>query len=119
MFLFAGSAGECFCLLGPNGCGKTTTIDCLTGLLPVTAGEAVVHGSSILSPEGLPKIRRVMGVCPQFDILWDNLTGREHLLLFGAIKGLPKEQIEQQADALLDKVSQQLLDHALLERMYA
>ena len=119
MCLFAGSAGECFCLLGPNGCGKTTTIDCLTGLLPVTAGEAVVHGSSILRPEGLAKIRRVMGVCPQFDVLWHNLTGTEHLMLFGAIKGLRKEQIEQQADALLDKVSLQRLDRALLKRMHA
>lgn len=46
-----------------------------------------------------------MGVCTQFDVLWDNLTGREHLLLFGAIKGLSKMQADRQADALLDQVS--------------
>jgi len=45
-----------------------------------------------------------MGVCPQFDVLWDNLTGREHLMLFGAIKGLDRRQAEKQADALLDQV---------------
>ena len=98
-------AGECFCLLGPNGAGKSTTINCLIGLLPVTAGEALVHDSSIRSPAGLAKIRGLIGVCPQFDVLWGDLTGREHLLLFGAIKGIPKQQAEQQADALLDRVS--------------
>ena len=100
-------AGECFCLLGPNGAGKSTTINCLTGVLPATAGEAVVHGSSITHHGGLDRVRGVMGVCPQFDVLWDNLTGREHLLLFGAIKGLSKKQAEKQADALLDQVISQ------------
>ena len=99
------SAGECFCLLGPNGAGKSTTINCLTGVLPATAGEALVHGSSITHQGGLNSVRGVMGVCTQFDVLWDNLTGREHLLLFGAIKGLSKMQAGRQADALLDQVS--------------
>lgn len=96
--------GECFCLLGPNGAGKSTTINCLIGLLPMTAGDALVHGSSIRDANGLAGARGVMGVCPQFDVLWGHLTGREHLLLFGAIKGLQREQAEQQADALLDQV---------------
>ncbi len=99
------AVGECFCLLGPNGAGKSTTINCLTGVLPATAGEAVVHGSSITHQGGLDRVRGLMGVCPQFDVLWDSLTGREHLLLFGAIKGLCKEQATKQADLLLDQVT--------------
>lgn len=98
------AAGECFCLLGPNGAGKSTTINCLTGVLPATAGEAVVHGSSITHQGGLDRVRGLMGVCPQFDVLWDNLTGREHLMLFGSIKGLNRRQAGTQADALLDQV---------------
>ena len=98
------AAGECFCLLGPNGAGKSTTINCLTGVLPATAGEAVVHGSSITHQGGLDRVRGLMGVCPQFDVLWDTLTGREHLMLFGAIKGLDMRHAEKQADALLDQV---------------
>ena len=35
----------------------------------------------------MDRVRPLMGVCPQFDVLWDNLTGREHLHLFAAIKG--------------------------------
>jgi len=38
-------------------------------------------------------VRRVMGVCPQFDTLWANLTAREHLQLFAAIKGVQKQAI--------------------------
>ena len=102
VFLFF-CAGECFCLLGPNGAGKSTTINCLTGVLPTTAGEVVVHGSSITHPGVLDSVRGLMGVCPQFDVLWDNLTGREHLLLFGAIKGLDRRQAAKQADALLEQ----------------
>ena len=101
----ASVAGECFCLLGPNGAGKSTTINCLTGVLPATAGEAVVQGHSITHLGGLDRVRGLMGVCPQFDVLWDNLTGREHLLLFGAIRGLKGEEAARQADALLDQVS--------------
>ncbi|KAL3149709.1 hypothetical protein ABBQ38_013538 [Trebouxia sp. C0009 RCD-2024] len=96
--------GECFCLLGPNGAGKSTTINCLTGVLPATAGEVIVNGSSITHQGGLDRVRGAMGVCNQFDVLWDNLTGREHLLLFGAIKGLTKMQAAAQADALLEQV---------------
>ena len=102
--MFFVSTGECFCLLGPNGAGKSTTINCLTGVLPGTAGEAVVHGSSIMHRGGLDSVRGQMGVCPQFDVLWDNLTGREHLLLFGAIKGLDSSEAVKQAHALLEQV---------------
>lgn len=64
-----------------------------------------MYGSSITHQGGLDRVRGVMGVCTQFDVLWDNLTGREHLLLFGAIKGLSRVQAGRQADALLDQVS--------------
>lgn len=53
-----------------------------------TGGDALVGGLSIRSGGCMEAIRRVMGVCPQFDILWDSLTGLDHLLLFAAIKGM-------------------------------
>lgn len=43
-------------------------------------------GESLSSPGGIDRARRVMGVCPQFDILWAELTAREHLLIYGSIK---------------------------------
>lgn len=93
-----------FCLLGPNGAGKTTTINCLTGVLPPTGGDALVYGESITSAGGIERIRAVMGVCPQFDVLWNELTGAEHLYIYGRVKGLPAKQVAAQADSLLDSV---------------
>ncbi|KAJ1691633.1 hypothetical protein LUZ63_015788 [Rhynchospora breviuscula] len=89
--------GQLFCLLGPNGAGKTTTISCLTGITPITGGDALVYGHSVASSVGMAKIRRLIGVCPQFDILWDALTGQEHLELFANIKGLPPSEIKSVA----------------------
>jgi ABC-type multidrug transport system ATPase subunit len=45
-----------------------------------------------------------MGICPQFDILWNELTAKEHLKLFATLKGVPPRQIEQEADRLLEEV---------------
>ncbi|GAA0140734.1 ATP-binding cassette [Lithospermum erythrorhizon] len=80
---------QLFCMLGSNGAGKTTAIGCLTGMLPVTRGDAIVFGNSVRSPASMANIRRMTGVCSQFDTLWSKLTGLEHLELFACIKGLP------------------------------
>lgn len=93
-----------FCLLGPNGAGKTTTINCLTGIIPTSAGDALVYGDSIRSTSGVASIRKNMGVCPQFDVLWEALTAREHLFLFGSIKGLSSSDIKDGTSQLLAQV---------------
>ncbi|KAG7606930.1 AAA+ ATPase domain [Arabidopsis thaliana x Arabidopsis arenosa] len=92
---------QLFCLLGPNGAGKTTTISCLTGINPVTGGDAKIYGNSIRSSVGMSNIRKMIGVCPQFDILWDALSSEEHLHLFASIKGLPPSSIKSIAEKLL------------------
>lgn len=76
-------------LTGTNGAGKTTTISILTGMIKPTSGTAFVDGHSIL--EDMSAIRQNLGVCPQFDILWPDLTVREHLELYSAIKGYSKD----------------------------
>ncbi|KAK7836996.1 abc transporter a family member 2 [Quercus suber] len=95
---------QLFCLLGPNGAGKTTVINCLTGITPVTGGDALIYGHSIRSSVGMSNIRRTIGVCPQFDILWDALSGREHLYLFATIKGLPRASIKSIGEKSLAEV---------------
>ncbi|KAM3381069.1 ABC transporter A family member 2 [Capsicum galapagoense] len=95
---------QLFCLLGPNGAGKTTAINCLTGITPVTAGDALVYGQSIRSSAGMSNIRAMIGVCPQFDILWDALSGQEHLHLFASIKGLPPALIKEVVEKSLAEV---------------
>lgn len=85
--------GQLFCLLGPNGAGKTTTIHTLTGVLPFSGGDALIYGTSIKGEAGLDAVRPLMGVCPQFDVLWGELSGREHLTIAGHIKGLPWNKV--------------------------
>jgi len=77
--------GQCFGFLGINGAGKTTTLSILSGEFPPTSGEAFIDGFSIRDDQ--TNIRRRIGYCPQFDALLELLTVREHLELYGRIKG--------------------------------
>ncbi|KAJ3259370.1 ATP-binding cassette sub- A member 5, partial [Borealophlyctis nickersoniae] len=78
--------GEIFGLLGHNGAGKTTTIHMLCGLYPPTSGTATIYGYDIR--HDMPQIRQMLGVCPQHDILLDELTVAEHLRIFAGLKGV-------------------------------
>ncbi|KAI8909842.1 hypothetical protein EDD86DRAFT_190712 [Gorgonomyces haynaldii] len=92
--------GSCFCveegkllgLLGQNGAGKSTTIGMLSGLTPATSGDALIYGHSVKTQ--MNEIRKIMGICPQHDILFDDLTAREHIALYAGLKGVPPEQWE-------------------------
>ena len=59
------------------------------GLLEPTHGTALIGGYDIRRDMGA--IYSLMGVCPQHDLLWETLTGREHLLFYGRLKGLTGE----------------------------
>jgi ABC-2 type transport system ATP-binding protein len=67
---FKVSKGELFGLLGPNGAGKTTLIQQLTGIYPASSGNAWMCGHGLNSD--LDIIRLQIGMCPQFDILWEH-----------------------------------------------
>lgn len=94
--------GEVFGLLGPNGAGKTTTLNMLVGFLEPTAGSAVVEGLDIAGE--MNKIYDLMGVCPQHNLLWATLTGKEHLLFYGRLKGLVDDELEEAVTAALRAV---------------
>uniref|UniRef100_A0A8C3D3Z1 ATP binding cassette subfamily A member 13 n=1 Tax=Corvus moneduloides TaxID=1196302 RepID=A0A8C3D3Z1_CORMO len=88
--------GQITALLGPNGAGKTTVISLLTGLYPPSSGTVIVDGKDIRTE--LTAIRTELGVCPQYDVLFNTLTVREHLLLYGSVKapGWTKEELNEQ-----------------------
>ena len=67
-------------LLGHNGAGKSTTVHMLTGMLAPTSGTALVGGFDLRTQ--LSDIRRLIGVCPQYNVLFDKLTVAEHLYFF-------------------------------------
>jgi ABC-type multidrug transport system ATPase subunit len=49
----------------------------------------------------MDEIRMIMGVVPQFDILWGELTAAEHMTMFSMIKGVPDDDIDDMTDELL------------------
>ncbi|ETK91973.1 hypothetical protein L915_04575 [Phytophthora nicotianae] len=93
--------GECFGFLGINGAGKTTTMKMLTGDVAPSRGTATLGGYDILTQQ--LEVRRQIGYCPQFDALFDLLTVREHLELFGAIKGIPQASLDR---VVMEKIQQ-------------
>eukprot|EP01132_Coremiostelium_polycephalum_P010969 gene10969-13436_t len=84
--------GICFGFLGPNGAGKSTTISCVSGLFGPTTGTAKVFGMDIR--DEIDNIHMILGVCPQDNVLWDDLTGEEHLLFYGRIKNLKGQELK-------------------------
>jgi len=97
------NSGECFGLLGHNGAGKTTTINMLVGVYPPTSGTAIVDGLSL--EKDMPSIYLRMGVCPQHDILWDNLTAYETLLFYGRLKCLKGQELKNAVVKALSAVN--------------
>ena len=102
--------GECFGLLGINGAGKTTTISMLTGEFPPTEGKLLVCEKDVAANPLV--VRRLVGYCPQFDALFANLTGREHLLLYGKLKGIPSADLERHVEEILKRVGLEQNGHA-------
>ncbi|KAJ3393680.1 translational elongation factor EF-1 alpha [Lobulomyces angularis] len=82
--------GETFGLLGPNGAGKSTTINCFTGLASPTNGVIEVAGQDIKT---VKELWRLIGLCPQFDTVWADLTIEQHLLFYCRLRGIPKNKI--------------------------
>ena len=78
--------GQITAILGHNGAGKSTLFNILTGLTSPTSGTAYIFGYDIRDPNDMTMIRRMTGVCPQHDILFDTLTAKEHLNFFAAVR---------------------------------
>ncbi|OQR83117.1 ATP-binding Cassette (ABC) Superfamily [Achlya hypogyna] len=82
------------CLLGHNGAGKTTLISMLTGMLPPTSGDAtMLRGLSLR--DDLKAIRKFIGVCPQDNVLFDDLTVHEHVAFYGRLKGASASGVDR------------------------
>ena len=97
---FTASKGEIFALLGPNGAGKTTLLNCVLGLYKLSSGTALINGYDVIHQQH--KVYRHIGVCPQHEILWPELTVKEHLLFYSRLKGVPPSAEEAEVGRSLE-----------------
>jgi ABC-2 type transport system ATP-binding protein len=93
--------GTVFALLGPNGSGKTTTVQILSTLLPADAGTVRVAGHDLSSEPGL--VRAAIGVTGQFSAVDNLLTGQENLVLMADLNHLDRAEGRRRAAGLLDR----------------
>jgi ribosome-dependent ATPase len=91
--------GEIFGFLGSNGCGKTTTMKMLTGLLPSTEGTAMMFGEKVTGKD--LATRKRIGFMSQAFSLYAELTVRQNLVLHARVFDLPKDQIEPRINELI------------------
>lgn len=94
--------GQIFVLLGHNGAGKTTTINMLTGMMQPTSGTANIFGRDIV--DDMDSVRKLIGICPQHNALFDSLTVEEHLSFFGSLKGMSGDQLKQSINQAMTEV---------------
>lgn len=102
---FEVKAGEVFGFLGANGAGKTTAMRMLTGLLVPTEGEATVAGFDVYKEA--EKIKKRIGYMSQKFSLYEDLTVRENIRLYGGIYGLTDEKIAEKTEQLVDMLGMQ------------
>ena len=94
--------GESFGFLGPNGAGKSSTMRMVAAVSPVSGGTLRILG---LDPatDG-PEIRARIGVCPQEDTLDTEISVRDNLFVYGRYFGLPRKEVRQRVEELLEFV---------------
>lgn len=95
--------GQITAFLGHNGAGKTTTMSILTGLLPPTSGTAKIYGRDIIHE--MDVIRKSLGMCPQYNVLFDRLTVEEHLWFYARLKGVPIADVKEEAEKMIIDLS--------------
>ncbi|KAJ3368382.1 hypothetical protein HDU91_000618 [Kappamyces sp. JEL0680] len=107
--------GITFGLLGPNGAGKSTLISILTGLYGATSGEATLAGFNIRTETA--EVYKSIGICPQFDILWDELTVGEHLYFYARLKGIVSSDEQMAVAEALAQVSLTAFENRLTKSL--
>ncbi|KAB7503120.1 Protein lin-52-like protein, partial [Armadillidium nasatum] len=94
--------GHCTVLLGHNGAGKTTTMSMLTGIYAPSKGYAELGGWNIKT--SLKEARSQLGLCPQQNTLFSELSVKEHLIFFARLKGLSKKEAKKETKIFLQKL---------------
>ncbi|XP_056103062.1 phospholipid-transporting ATPase ABCA1 isoform X2 [Rhinichthys klamathensis goyatoka] len=88
--------------LGHNGAGKTTTMSILTGLFAPTSGTAYINGNDIRTD--MDTIRTHLGMCPQHNVLFNDMTVEEHIYFYARLKGRSSKEVKKEIDQMINDV---------------
>lgn len=105
---FSVESGEVLGLLGHTGAGKTTTLRIITGEIQPSKGQIKIDGKNITNSQS--DAFKMLGYCPQNDALWKNVTVREHLEVYAAIRGVDPRQRKRLINSYLHGLH--ITDHA-------
>jgi len=103
--------GEIFGFLGSNGCGKTTTMKMLTGLLPASDGQAWLFSREVDAQD--LETRRRVGYMSQGFSLYSELTVRQNLILHARLFQVPKEEIPERVGTMVERFGLETVVDAL------
>jgi ATP-binding cassette subfamily A (ABC1) protein 3 len=112
---FGVSSGDIFALLGPNGAGKTSLFNIVRGGITPDTGDVLIHGSSILRHPGSARLH--LGVCPQFTAIDSQLTVREHLYIYGRLKGVDGRWLKSDIITLMEATALSLYSDRLASQL--
>ncbi|PAV59477.1 hypothetical protein WR25_15452 [Diploscapter pachys] len=93
--------GEVAVLLGHNGAGKSTTFSAISGIIAPTAGEIRICGYDVRTQRN--EARKMIGLCPQHNSLYEKLTVKEHLWLVHGLKGADRSEYADEEKYLLQE----------------
>ena len=110
---------EIFALLGHNGAGKTTLISMLTGMYEATDGKAIYDDLNILESINMDIFRQKLGICPQHDILFQDLNIREHLEMFSIFKGVDSINVDNEVNKILHDFQLEDIQYILAKNLSA
>ena len=103
--------GEIFGFLGSNGCGKTTTMRMLTGLLPATEGTARIFGKAVSGNS--MDVREQLGYMTQLFSLYNELTVRQNLELYARLYRIPEQDVPERVNEMLERFQLKEIERTL------
>lgn len=112
---FSVEQGQIYGFLGPNGAGKSTTMNIMTGYLGATEGEVIIHGHDILKEPELAK--KCIGYLPEIPPLYVDMTVSEYLWFAAELKKIPKNEIEEQVEKVIELVRLRDVEGRLIKNL--
>ncbi|XP_062936396.1 ATP-binding cassette sub-family A member 6 [Cynocephalus volans] len=93
--------GQITAILGHSGAGKSSLLNILNGLSVPTEGSVTIYNKNLCEMQDLEEIRKMIGVCPQFNVQFDMLTVKENISLFAKIRGIHPQEVEEEVRRIL------------------